>query len=153
MGHSWRATALAGVAVSLGACGKEATPISPACTQTDGPIVAALAAAPGAVTLPGGYRLSQCIRDGTDEAELQSVGITFHRVAEELRVKARDGDDVAALQLGYLIGATRRGAQRTNGVMAELQRRVELVGGRLQDEAPAIADDVQRGLEAGERDG
>ena len=134
-------------------CGEQATPISAACTQ-DAPVVTALAQAPGAVALPGGARLSQCISGGTQEADLLSVGMTFHGIAENLRVRAREGDDAAAaVQLGYLIGATRRGAARTQGVMAELQRRVELVGGRLQDEAPARAGDVQRGLQAGERRG
>ncbi|MCW2998217.1 MAG: hypothetical protein JWN65_1766 [Solirubrobacterales bacterium] len=150
----WRSLAAAmgtTVVVATG-CGPGATPISPACTESERPIVTALQHAPGAVTLVGGFRLSQCISDGTDEAELQNVGIAFHRAAEDLRVRARQLDGgAAAVQLGYLIGATRRGAKRTNGVMAELQRRVELVGGRLQDEAPARAADVQRGLLAGEK--
>jgi len=134
-------------------CGEQPTPISAACTQ-DAPVVTALAQAPGAVALPGGARLSQCISSGTQEADLLSVGMTFHGVAEQLRARAREDDDAAAaVQLGYLIGATRRGAARTQGVMAELQRRVELVGGRLQDEAPARAADVQRGLAAGEKRG
>ncbi|MCW3013611.1 MAG: hypothetical protein JWO02_703 [Solirubrobacterales bacterium] len=133
-------------------CGTGATPISPGCVENEEAVVKALQRAPGAVTLVDGFRLSQCISEGTDEAELQNVGIVFHRVAEELRVRARERhDSAAAVQLGYLIGATRRGARHTNGVMAELQRRVELVGGRLQDEAPARAADVQRGLAAGEK--
>jgi hypothetical protein len=150
----WRSllAAMGTTVVLANGCGSGATPISPGCTENETPIVTALKQAPGTVTLADGFRLSQCISDGTDEAELQNVGITFHRVAEDLRVRARDGNDrAAAIQLGYLIGATRRGAKQTNGVMAELQRRVELVGGRLQDEAPTRASDVQRGLVAGER--
>jgi hypothetical protein len=152
MRRSVVAAAVAAAAMPASGCGEQATPISPGCTGDAGPVMAALAKAPAAVTLVDGTRLSTCISNGTDEAELQDVGITFHRVAEGLRVKAREGDDTAAaVQLGYLVGATRRGAARTNGVMAELQRRVELVGGRLQDEAPALAADVQRGLVAGEK--
>jgi hypothetical protein len=153
----WRSAATAaGVAAALLAsgCGEQATPISPGCTGDQQAVMAALAKAPAAVTLPDGTRLSRCIADGTDDAELQDVGITFHRAAEDLRVKAReDADAAAAVQLGYLVGATRLGAKRTNGVMAELQRRIELVGGRLQDEAPALAAAVDRGVSAGEKAG
>ncbi len=145
------AAGLATALLTLG-CGARATPISAACTGETGPIVTALRTAPGVVRLGDGSRLSRCIRDGTDDAELQDVGMSFHTVAEDLRVKAREGGDAAAaVQLGYLVGATRAGAKRTNGVMAELQRRIELVGGRLQDEAPALAAAVQRGVSAGER--
>jgi hypothetical protein len=151
MWRSWVAAMGTTVLVATG-CGPGPTPISPGCVENEKLVVKALQRAPGAVTLADGFRLSQCISDGTDEAELQNVGIVFHRVAENLRIRARErGDSAAAVQLGYLIGATRRGAKRTNGVMAELQRRLELVGGRLQDEAPARAAGVQRGLAAGER--
>jgi len=150
----WRSATVAGLAAALLAsgCGVQATPISAGCTGEPAIVMAALATAPGAVALVDGSRLSQCISDGTDDAELQNVGITFHNTAEDLRVKAREGADAAAaVQLGYLVGATRRGAKRTNGVMLELQRRIELVGGRLQDESPALAADVDRGVNAGEK--
>lgn len=136
----------------LSGCGPGPTPISPGCTEGDEGVRAALRSAPAAVRLVDGFTLSQCVHDGQDEAELQNVGLTFHTAAEALRVTAREGmDHAAALQLGYLIGATRKGAAKTNGVMLELQRRVELVGGRLQTEAPALAADVDRGVAAGER--
>lgn len=138
----------------LSGCGPGETPISVGCTAGPRPVASALAKAPRPVTLNDGFALSRCISDGTDDAELQAVGTVFHQVAEDLRVRAREGNDTAAaVQLGYLIGATRRGAKHTNGVMAELQRRVELVGGRLQSEAPALADAVDRGLAAGEKAG
>lgn len=153
----WRSLAMAtGMATALAAsaCGGQPTPISPGCTGAQAPIMAALERAPSAVRLVDGTRLSRCISNGTDEADLQNVGITFHGVAENLRVKAREtADQATAVQLGYLIGATRLGAKHTNGVMAELQRRIELVGGRLQDEAPTLAAAVQRGVDAGETSG
>ncbi|WP_354699513.1 hypothetical protein DSM112329_05230 [Paraconexibacter sp. AEG42_29] len=153
MRRSWVPTLGCAVAVLAG-CGPGATPISPGCTEDVAPVIRALERAPAAVTLVDGSRLSECISDGTDEAELLNVGITFSRAAEELRVTAREQEDRAvAVQLGYLIGATRRGAERTAGVMSELQRRVELVGGRLQTEAPDLAADVDRGLAAGEKTG
>ncbi|MCW3038105.1 MAG: hypothetical protein JWM31_10, partial [Solirubrobacterales bacterium] len=132
MRHPWTA-AVGSVAVLLSGCGPGPTPISPGCTGEKAPIRTALKRAPGAVTLVDGSRLSTCVENGLDDAELQDVGIVFHQIAEELRQTARERHDAAAaVQLGYLIGATRRGAAHTGGVMSELQRRVELVGGRLQ---------------------
>jgi hypothetical protein len=85
---------------------------------------------------------------------MQSVGLAYTAVADRLRDRAQAGDGAAALRLGYLIGATRRGAKRTDGVMAELQRRIELVGGRLLDHVPAAtAQALRRGLRAGEAGG
>jgi hypothetical protein len=134
-------------------CGDGATPLAPGCPESVDALVRALAAAPAAVTLSDGTRLSRCIANGQDDAEMQDVGIVFHRAAERLRAQAVS-DPGAAVQLGYLVGATRRGAAKTNGVMAELVRRVELVAGRLTDEAPAPIDAaVARGLRAGEASG
>jgi hypothetical protein len=55
--------------------------------------------------------LSACFDPRSDGAELQSVGISFVGAAAALAERARErpeGD--AATQLGYLIGAMRRGA-------------------------------------------
>lgn len=135
-------------------CGATTAPLSPACTGSQQTIRRALRAAPRTVRLPDGSRLSQCIRGGADQADVLDVGASFTGVADALRDRAREQrDPAAAVQLGYLVGATRKGAGRTNGVMAELQRRIELVGGRLQDEVPALADAVQRGRAAGEQRG
>lgn len=148
--------ALGTVAATLAAagCGPGATPLADGCTSGPAPVLHALRAAPRAVALSDGTLLSRCIADGLDDAELQNVGIVFHQAAEGLRERAQSGDRAAALQLGYLIGATRRGAARTNGVSAELVRRVELVGGRMGDAVDAAARaDLRRGMAAGERGG
>jgi hypothetical protein len=60
--------------------------------------------------------------------------------------------DRAAIRLGYLIGATRRGAERTNGIHAELVRRLEQSVG--VDGPPAARRAAfERGLAAGARTG
>jgi hypothetical protein len=134
-------------------CGPGPTPLADGCTAR-GPIERALAQAPRAARLADGTALSRCIADGQDDAEMQSVGLAYTSVADRLRTRAQGGDGAAALQLGFLIGATRRGARRTDGVMAELQRRIELVGGRLLDHVPAATGRaLQRGLRAGEARG
>ncbi|MEA2340638.1 MAG: hypothetical protein QOG11_715 [Solirubrobacteraceae bacterium] len=134
-------------------CGPGATPLADGCTA-GGPITHALAQAPRSARLPDGTPLSQCVANGQDDAELQNVGLAYTSVADALRARAEAGQTAAALQLGFLIGATRRGAKRTGGVMAELQRRIELVGGRMLDRVPpATGGALRRGLAAGEDHG
>ena len=141
----------AGAAVGCGAPGP--TPIADGCTGDPQAIVDALARAPGPVVLEDGTALSRCVADGLDDGELQTVGIAFSHAAELLRETAGT-DPRTALRLGYLVGVTQRGAARTNGVMAELVRRIEVVAGRAQEEAsPAAARALERGLAAGARRG
>lgn len=137
------------VLTAAGCGGPGPTPIADGCTASAGGVVKALSEAPGRVVLEDGSPLSQCVSDGLDDGELQTVGITFTRAAELLRVSART-DPRSALQLGYLVGVTQKGAMRTNGVMAELVRRIEVVAGRTEESAsPAAAQALERGLAAG----
>jgi hypothetical protein len=147
---------LAAVLAVAGCGGGDETLLASGCTQDDGSVVAALEGAPDEVVLADGTRLSDCVANGLDDADLQNIGITYHRAAERLRDQAQEASGPAAqdaaLRLGYLVGATRKGASGTNGVMAELQRRIENVAGRYTDKAtPAGRSALERGLEAGER--
>jgi hypothetical protein len=54
-----------------------------------------------------------------------------------------------ALQLGYLVGAARRGSDRTQGIHSELVRRLQQEAGGLQRSSDAYA----RGERAGRRGG
>jgi hypothetical protein len=147
-------TCVATLAVAVSGCTSDKPPVSDLCTASTDAIEHALARAPARVTLRDGTPLSDCIHNAEHDADLQSVGIVFSQAAERLRVRARAGDLHAAAALGYVVGAVRRGAQGTMGVAAELQRRVELVAGRLENEAPQRVDAaVQRGLRIGERIG
>ncbi len=142
--------ALAALALAAAGCGEQApTPLAEGCTANPDGIVEALRTAPGPVLLEDGSRLSRCVADGTDEGELLLVGVAFSRAAERLRETA-ETDPEAALRLGYLVGATQKGATRTNGVMAELVRRIEVAAGRTSDDAsPAAQRALERGLQAG----
>jgi hypothetical protein len=142
--------ALALAATTLAACGEPApTPLAEGCTASPEGIVRVLAGAPGPVVLEDGSPLSQCVLDGQDDGELQTVGIAFSGAAELLRATAETDPD-AALRLGYLVGVTQKGAARTNGVMAELVRRIEVAAGRTADDAtPAAQRALQEGLAAG----
>ena len=156
MGRRVVMAAVLSTALVLAGCGGGQDAILAAgCTEDDGSVVAALERAPDEVVLADGTRLSDCVANGLDDADLQNIGITYHRAAERLRDEAQEGgagEQDAALRLGYLVGATRRGAAGTNGVMAELQRRIENVAGRYTDRAtPAGRSALERGLAAGER--
>ena len=136
------------VGAAAGCGGRAPTPLADSCTGPER-IVTALRTAPGPVVLEDDSPLSRCVANGTDEAELQIVGITFSRAAERLRETA-ETDPEAALRLGYLVGATQKGAARTNGVMAELVRRIEVAAGRTSDDAsPAAQRALQKGIAAG----
>jgi hypothetical protein len=155
MGRRVVMAAVLAAALVLAGCGAEQAVLSAGCTEDDGSVVAALEGAPEDVVLADGTRLSDCVANGLDDADLQNIGITYHRAAERLRAQAEGeggGAEEAAMRLGYLVGATRKGASGTNGVMAELQRRIENVAGRYTDDAtPAGRSALERGLEAGER--
>jgi hypothetical protein len=124
-----------------------------ACTASPGAIMQALARAPRPVTLDDGARLSDCVSRSTNDAELQETGRVLTRVADDLALRAQAGDLVAATALGYLVGAARRGAARTAGIHAELQRRVERAAAFLEEGGPRAAAALRRGLRAGRATG
>jgi hypothetical protein len=141
------------VALAVGAaggCGSDERPLPAACTQGAAPILQALRAAPGAVRLADGTRLSDCVKRATTDAELQSLGLMLTPLAERLAAAA-DRSDASALELGYLVGAARRGGG-TLGLQAELVRRLEQAAG-LDGVAPAHRSAYRRGLRAGEARG
>lgn len=139
------------VAALATGCGSSTTQPSPACTESAQAVEAALARAPGAVRLRDGTRLSQCVSQAVDQGPLQDVGATFLLAATDLDTRGRT-DHVAALQLGYLVGATRRGASTTNGVALELQRRIEHAAALTGASAAALAAE-STGIAAGRRSG
>ena len=141
-------------AALLAGCQDDGPPPVPAsCPEAPEAIVRALATAPEAVTLPGGARISTCLRDAESDADLQNVGATFSRAAEDLEELGMGGDERAALQLGYLFGAARKGAEHTSGIGAELVRRIERSAAAVDGASPATAAAVQRGIAAGEARG
>jgi hypothetical protein len=125
--------------VSVAACAQESPPMPSTCTDTDpAGYVRALTEAPGAVRLPGGVAISECLRKVRTDAELQNLGTIVHSAAEQLATRAQDGDRDAALRLGYLTGAVDAGAAKSVGVAAELARRVE-------NATVAVVDDPRTG--------
>jgi hypothetical protein len=135
-----------------GACGEEEVPpVAGSCTGDRAAIVGALERAPEAVRLPDGATISDCVRNARSDAELQNVGATLAGAAEDLEALALEGDEEAALRLGYLVGAARTGAATTSGVGAELVRRLERSAGI--DGVSTVDDALTQGIAAGEQRG
>ena len=147
-----RAALLLAVAASVAGCGEEPEQVPFACINGSPEAVEeALVKAPGAVTLEGGVPISRCIRTSRTDAELQNAGGILTTAAERLEERA-PRDETAALQLGYLVGAARRGASKENGIQAELVRRLER-SAALEGATPAATAALERGLAAGEASG
>src|SRR4051794_13562553 len=108
-----RRVALVALVVAAAGCGAQDSTLAPGCTDDTASIARALQRAPAPVRLSDGTRLSDCLAKADTDAELQSFGALVTQVADDL---ADRGD---AVRLGYLIGAARRGAARTNGVGLE----------------------------------
>jgi hypothetical protein len=111
-------------AALLGGCTEGEERIPAACTGGPAEVRAALRDAPEPVRVEG-TRLSDCLVEGASGAELQAVGNSFVQSAAALAPAARrNPDGRAAVELGYLVGAARRGGS-PEGVHAELLRRLE----------------------------
>lgn len=153
----WRAayalTLASAVLAGCGSDGVERRPLAAGCTDDPATLVSALEKAPGAVALADGALLSDCVRNARSDGELQNVGISMSRAADRLSDRAQRGDEQAAVALGYLTGAARRGGDRTNGVGIELVRRIELRAGSLARSGARVGDAVKRGLRAGQESG
>ena len=109
----------------------------------------ALESAPRDVSMDG-VLLSECLDDTTSGGELQEVGVAYVEVASDLAAAAvRDPEGPGATQLGFLVGALRRGEAGAQGVGAELKRRVEQELSEVDTQSSAF----RRGVAAGRRTG
>lgn len=144
-------------ALLLAACGteEETTPI--ACQEGSSVYAEALAAAPGEVLLEGEAPISTCLTEAQPAGPLEEVGTAMLDTASDLNAEARaDPTGPAAVRLGYLIGAARRGAADTGGIHADLIRRLEtaaLYSPRGRPLPPRVVADFHRGLAAGRESG
>jgi hypothetical protein len=122
-----------------------------ACSAGARTVLGALQRAPGHVALEDGTLISTCVKRSLGTGEIQTLGFTYLAAANsELKVmRANDG---AALRLGFLVGAVRRGANQTNGVQLELVRRLEQVAG-VDGPRGAGRAAYRRGMTAGEDHG
>ncbi|HYJ22747.1 MAG TPA: hypothetical protein VEW07_12085 [Solirubrobacterales bacterium] len=145
------------LAVLAAGCGKQDDSTPVACLEGTSAYVRALAAAPGEVRLAGATPISECLAENQQGGDLATVGEALVGAATELNSEARaepDGD--AALQLGYLVGAAQRGADGTEGIHADLLRRLTVAAryapGR-EPLSPAFLAGYREGFDAGHAQG
>lgn len=107
-----------------GGAGESKTPV--ACLNGPKGYFEALVAAPGRVRLAGGVPISGCMASNQGAGDLANVGGALVLVATKLNTRARkDPGGPPTVQLGYLVGAVHRGAANSEGIHAELVRRLE----------------------------
>jgi hypothetical protein len=160
--HALAPHALAGlvlVALALVAfgCGEPSDSTPVVCLEGSGAYLAALRDAPGMVELHGGVPISECLAENQKAGDLATVGTALVKVATELNSEARaDPGGAGNVQLGYLLGAVQRGADRTDGIHAELLRRLAVAARYSPDNRPpptAFTRAYQEGFDAGEARG
>jgi hypothetical protein len=148
---------LAATALLAGGCGKQDSSTPVACLEGTNTYLQALESAPGDVRLAGTTPISDCLAENQEAGDLASVGEALVEAATRLNAEARaqPGGD-ANLQLGYLLGAVERGADRTEGIHTDLVRRLG-VAARFapgtEPLPPEFLDTYRRGFDAGRQRG
>jgi hypothetical protein len=146
------------ISLALAACGSADQASTPdVCLGGPNAFMEALADAPGQVRLTGDVPISDCLVRNQSTGELTDLGTTLLSVATSLNERARqDPGGAPTVELGYLVGAITRGTGDTQGIHAELQRRIEAAA--LYSPAgkppPEPFDHAyQKGYAAGKEDG
>jgi len=133
----------------VGGCSTEQPGVPVECKSGRVALRAALEQAPRPVRVEG-RPLSQCFTTASNSADIAEVGEEFIAVASGLAEEARaKPDGPAAVRLGYLVGAVRRGGAATQGTNDEMVRRVEQELILLDTESPSF----RRGERAGRTNG
>jgi hypothetical protein len=145
-----RAPSVLCVCATLAGCaGNGGHAVAPACRTGAAPVLTALRAAPGRVTLDG-TPLSSCVREATGGGELNDIGLGYLDAASRLaRAAGRRPEGPEALQLGYLVGAVHRGASADMGPASELVRRLDSEATRAGPRSAAFRRGRSAGLRAG----
>jgi hypothetical protein len=127
--------------LALAGCAREQEEDLPAaCTRPD-TLRAALHSAPEPVRVEGAP-LSDCLTRDASAGDVQTVGFAFLETAQRL------GEEEDAVALGYLVGALRPRAEKTQGIHLETVRRLE------QEAEPfRRTPGFERGLRAGRTSG
>ncbi len=141
------------LAALVAGCGKQDDSTPVACLQGKEIYLAALEDAPGAVKLAGDTPISECLAENQQGGDLATVGEAMVETATELNGEARDvPTSPAALRLGYLLGAAERGAERTEGIHADLVRRLAVAARYAPGRTPlppAFLTTYRQGYDAG----
>jgi hypothetical protein len=130
-------------------CGNQGDSTPVACLEGAAAYEKALRDAPGEVRLQGETPISDCLASNQQAGDLAQVGEAMVETATGLNSKAREEDGgAAAVQLGYLLGATERGAESSEGIHADLVRRLTVAARYAPDKEP-LSPAFMRSYEAG----
>ncbi len=133
----------------------DSTPV--ACLEGAPAYLRALSGVPGEVKLGGTTLISECLAQNQTGGDLANVGAAMLTAATKLNAVARaEPGGTANLQLGYLLGAAQRGAAGTEGIHAELIRRLSAAARYSPDNRPlprSFYEAYRSGYSAGQKNG
>jgi hypothetical protein len=116
----------------------DSTPV--ACLEGAPAYLTALEDAPGEVRLDEEVPISDCFPANQTGGDLAEVGTAMLAAATKLNTEARvQPGGPSNLQLGYLLGAAQRGAESSEGIHAELIRRLSAAARYSPDNQPLPA--------------
>jgi hypothetical protein len=125
------------VGLAIAGCGSTDTSTPVACLEGSGAYLRALRVAPRAVTLEDGTPIGDCLVENQEAGDLATVGTAMVTAATKLNGEARaEPGGAANLQLGYLLGAASTSAEHTNGIHADLIRRLSAAARYSPDNRP-----------------
>jgi hypothetical protein len=134
-------------------CGEQGGTTPVACLEGEAAYLDALEAAPGVAELGGETLISTCLVENQGGGDLAEVGAAMLAAAAELNGEARaEPGGPSNLQLGYLLGAAQRGADRSEGIHDELVRRLAAAARYSPGDRPlppAFRRAYRRGFDAG----
>lgn len=141
------------MAIIANGCGRDDPSTPAACLEGADTYLNALEAAPEEVLLAGETPISDCFAENQQAGDLATVGTAAVEAATQLNAEARaEPGGNANLELGYLIGAAQRGAEDTQGIHADLIRRL-LVAARFAPGREPLSkeflDTYRQGFDAG----
>jgi hypothetical protein len=131
----------------ISGCGQGDVDYPPECSNGPAAVRAALANAPDGEVAIEGVKLSDCLVASNDAGPLASFGGSVLDVTIDLSERVRAGDERAALQLGFLYGALRRGADP--GIHDELMFRLDQELSRVDRRSAAYRRGEAAGRERG----
>lgn len=136
------------VLVAVAGCRQGEAEYPPECSNGPRAVRQALDQAPdGEVAIEGTVKLSECLVPSNDAGPLAAFGGSVMTVATPLVDRAERGDQRALLELGYLYGALKRGAD--SGVHNELVFRFEQELIDVDRRSPAFRRGEAAGRERG----
>src|SRR3954452_10306261 len=128
---------VAAACLAVAGCGEPSDSTPVACLEGTGAYVKALGDAPGVVKLQGETPISECLAENQQAGDLAAVGTALVAATTRLNAEARAKPGGAPNRhLGYVLGAAERGAEGTDGIHADLIRRLSAAARYSPDNRP-----------------